>query len=155
MGGWIARDLYLLSPQRVEAIVEVDNTAIAPALDQLPKLRGVRRPSGKEYSSVVNNKRRKQYLVQKAEMTRRFGGKSAKAAYEPSPMGKWCKVPALVIWTSRGGFAQDDIPKGWVRENFPSSDARLVIIRESGHWVMLEQPDLVNKAIVDFLRPTR
>jgi len=155
MGGWIARDLYLAAPERVEAIVEVDNTAIAPALDQLPKLLDVRRPGGKEYSSVVNDKRRKQYLAHKTEMTRRFGGRSAKAAYKPSPAGKWCKVPVLVVWTTRGAFTQDDIPKGWVRENFPSLDSSLIVIPDSGHWAMLEQPDQVNKAVLDFLRQTR
>jgi pimeloyl-ACP methyl ester carboxylesterase len=152
MGGWIARGLYLQTPRHVEAIVEIDNTAIAPALDQLPKLLGVHRPSGKQHSSVINDKRRKQYVADKAEMTRRFGGRSAKPAHKPSPTGKWCRVPVLVIWTSRGAVAQDDIPNGWVRENFPSNHARLVVVRDSGHWAMLEQPGLVNKAILDFLQ---
>jgi pimeloyl-ACP methyl ester carboxylesterase len=152
MGGWIARDIYLRAPDRVEGIVEVDNTAVAPALDQLPKILNVHRPSGKEYSSAVNDKRREKYLACRREMAKRFGAKNpGKAVYKSSPEGKWCAVPVLVIWTSRGAFSRDAIPQGWVPEHFPSSDAHLAIIRDSGHWPMLERPEQVNEALLNFL----
>ena len=53
--------------------------------------------------------------------------------------------------TSRGAYSQDDIPDNWVQENFPSEQPQLVIIRDSAHWVMLEQPERVNEALLNFL----
>lgn len=151
MGGFIARDIYLTAPERVKALVEVDNDGMVPALSDLPKLLHVYRPKGGEYLSQFNFKRHKRYEKRKAELREQFGGKSPRAFHEATPEGKWCNVPLLSIFTSRGAFSQDDIPDNWTRENFPTERSHLVIIRDSGHWVMLEQPERVNEALLKFL----
>ena len=66
-------------------------------------------------------------------------------------MGKWCRVPVLVVLCSYGAFSQDDVPEGWVETNLPSTDASLVVIRESGHWVTLERPQELNRILLGFL----
>ena len=151
MGGFIARDIYLTAPERVKALVEVDNDGMVPALSDLAKLLHVYRPKGREYLSQFNVRRLKRYEERKAELREQFGGKSPRAFHEPTPEGKWCNVPLLSIFTSRQAFSQDDIPESWARANFPTEKPHLVIIRDSGHWVTLEQPELVNEALLDFL----
>ena len=151
MGGFIARDIYLTAPERVTALVEVDNDGMVPALSDLSKLLNVYRPKGREYRSAFNVERLKRYEKRKAELREQFGGASPRAFHESTPQGKWCNVPLLSIFTSRQAYSQDDIPDNWARVNFPTERPHLVIIRDSAHWVMLEQPDLVTEALLDFL----
>ena len=84
-------------------------------------------------------------------MKEQFGGRNPRAQRDRSPEGKWCRVPVLVVLSSHGAFSQEDIPEGWEEENLPSTDGRLVVIRESGHWVTLERPQKVSRILLRFL----
>ena len=79
MGGFVARNIYLTVPERVKALVEVDNDAMVPAVSDLvlqSKLLKVYRPKGRQYYSKVNVKRLKQYEQRKAELREQFGGRA-------------------------------------------------------------------------------
>ena len=73
------------------------------------------------------------------------------AATSPSPA-----IPLIVLthghpWDWPAGYPADAIEAAWIplQENLASlvPDARLVIAEESGHYIQLDQPDLVTDAI--------
>ncbi len=58
-------------------------------------------------------------------------------------------VPALVVWGAHDPY----LPVAWAerqREAFPS--AEVVILRDSGHWPMADDPDALGRHIEPFLR---
>ena len=72
-----------------------------------------------------------------------------KVKVEP-PAGKWCAVPLLLVFSGRGRISQKDIPPGWLEKNASGEDIRLVVVRDSGHWIMLEAPERFNQALAEF-----
>jgi len=57
--------------------------------------------------------------------------------------------PVLVVWGSRDPY----VPVGWAdrqRETFPQ--ARVVLLEDSGHWPMLDNPVAVEQPVLAFLR---
>ena len=61
-------------------------------------------------------------------------------------------APTLVLWTTHDPMA--DVPVGeWFAQAIP--DARLVVMRDCGHWPQFEQPDTFNDISLAFLDPER
>lgn len=69
-----------------------------------------------------------------------------------SDTSKWCKVPLLLFTSGRGRMGQEDLSLGWIEEHAAGRDARVVVVRETGHWIMLEQPEVFNRELIRFLR---
>ncbi|MFC2061506.1 alpha/beta fold hydrolase [Elusimicrobiota bacterium] len=145
MGGTIARDIYFLEPERVKAIIGLDNSALMPALNQLSGLLNTHRPTALEYSSPISDP----LVVEYEEL--KLTVRCPKPRFIPTPPEKWCKVPILVIWTTRGSYTSNDIPPGWITANSPAKHTNLVIVPNSGHWIMFEQTELLNRAVLNFL----
>ena len=58
---------------------------------------------------------------------------------------------ALVFFASAGSFSQEDIGPDWLKDNSCSERTKLIVVKPSGHWVMLDQPDLFNRNLAKFL----
>ncbi len=152
LGSWIIREMYQMSPQRVEALVDVDGGGLAdPAMEQLGLEKGIYGPTAPAYPSPFNLKRLGLHKQRIAQLKKQMGGRNPRAQRDRSPEGKWCRVPLLVVLCSYGAFSQEEIPEGWEQENLPSAESRLVVIRESGHWVMVERPKELNRILLGFL----
>ena len=144
--------MYQMSPQRVEALVDVDGGGLAdPAMEKLGLEKGIYGPTARPFPSPFNLKRLALHKQRIAQLKVQLGGQNARAQRDRSPEGKWCRVPVLVVLCSYGVFSQDEIPEGWEQENLPSADSCLVVIRDSGHWVMLERPKKLNRILLRFL----
>ena len=152
LGSWIIREMYGMRPRLAEALVDVDGGGLAdPAMEHLGLEKGIYGPGSPPYPSAFNLKRLGLHKERVALLREQFGGRNPRAQRDRSPAGRWCRVPVLVVLCSYGAFSQDEVPEGWVETNLPSTDASLVVIRESGHWVTLERPQELNRILLGFL----
>ncbi len=69
----------------------------------------------------------------------------------PEPEGKYCKIPVLSISTGWGRVTQEDPMVRERSQAAPAENLKMVIITESGHHPNEEQPELFNRALLDFL----
>ncbi len=69
----------------------------------------------------------------------------------PIPPDKYCKIPLLVIASGWGKIRSDDPEATELRARLPAEDAELVVVTECGHYVQLEQPEIVNEHLLRFL----
>ncbi len=69
--------------------------------------------------------------------------------HRPAPLGDpTIRVPTLILWGARDRF----LGRGLARSSFAlCEDARLEWFEEATHWVHHEEPDRVNRLILDFL----
>jgi len=68
----------------------------------------------------------------------------------------WLTCPVLVFNAGYGKIDAGDPPhttKGWGGGPLKASNYRFVLVRKSGHWIWLDQPDLFLKEIRAFLDP--
>jgi pimeloyl-ACP methyl ester carboxylesterase len=152
LGGYVARDMYLTAPDRIESIVEVDTCdCMIPQLGDLPGQLGVSRPPPRTHPSEVNQKRLEIHENRKAELQKKIPELNMKAHHEATPDGKWCGVPLLVFMSSAGDFSQGHITEQWVSENSTSEQTKVIIVNNSGHYIMLEHPEFFNKKLLQFL----
>jgi pimeloyl-ACP methyl ester carboxylesterase len=56
--------------------------------------------------------------------------------------------PTLILWGEHDDFLEDHVARASLRH---CDDGRLVVIEDAGHWLHLEQPDLVTAEILLFL----
>jgi pimeloyl-ACP methyl ester carboxylesterase len=159
MGGAISQYLALEHPQRVERLVLVGTGARLRVLPIL--LEGLLQHFGSTVemmldwayssncSSEIRQLGRKEWLENEPSVV--HGDFAACDNFDV--MGKLGKIscPALVL------CGEDDMltpPKyaHYLQDSIPG--ASLSIIPEAGHMVMVEQPELVNRAIAEFLTAT-
>jgi 3-oxoadipate enol-lactonase len=69
----------------------------------------------------------------------------------PEPPEKYCKIPVLSISTGWGRVTQGDPMVRERSQAAPAENLKMVIITESGHHPNEEQPELFNRALLDFL----
>lgn len=60
------------------------------------------------------------------------------------------KVPTLVIWGEKDAALSKDLVAN--TEEFVDAQYSIKYLPECGHWVQLEEPELVNKHIVEFVK---
>ena len=62
------------------------------------------------------------------------------------------RVPSLLIWGARDQFLNRELAAASADR---CDDGRLVLIEEATHWVQHEEPDRVNRLLLDFLEPSK
>ena len=70
---------------------------------------------------------------------------------EPAPAAERCRVPVLVFTAGRGRIGPDD-PEAVALAQRLSGDARLVVIKNTGHFMNVEAADAFNRELITFLR---
>ena len=168
-GALMCMNMYLAQPQRVRAFVSVDSgtggklggemhdrpIVLSKELQvqfernraELAKLKRLH-----DYPSDVNTARLKHHrFVGKPRYLKATGGMGAVTGAQP-PEPKWCKAPLLLFTAGRGRMGQDDLPPGFLQKRAAGENARVVVIRESGHWIMLEQPETFNRELIRFVQ---
>lgn len=166
-GAFIAQRMVLQQPDRVRAVVSVDSAAggkIAAAERESrprvlsPQLAAQWRRNhagleslgrGWDYPSDVN------LAVLQRNQERRLAFERAtqglpEVAVAPAER-RWCRVPLLLFTSGRGRMGPEDLPADWLGRHAAGDDARVVVVRESGHWIMLEAPELFNAELVRFV----
>jgi pimeloyl-ACP methyl ester carboxylesterase len=78
------------------------------------------------------------------EMTARVCWKPAMFSLEMHHLLSEVRVPTLVVFGAEDRLVPLDVGEQYV-ERLP--DARLVVVADAGHWVDLEQPDVLNQLI--------
>ena len=73
-------------------------------------------------------------------------------ADRPVPPSRFCTVPLLVFTTGRGSITPTDQAAQELRQHLPGTNAHLVAVVASGHWIHRELPDLFNTELLKFLR---
>ena len=154
-----------LAPQRTAGIVIVDagplcvlcdDSAIAGAAasPELKALRQKNQPRLEElgypwaYPSDESVACLESYLDKRRDYVRITGSESTP---EGDPHGQWAgDLPTLVFAAGQGVMKQADLPQDWAVGRAPSTHTQLIVAHESGHWVMREMPDLVNREILTF-----
>ncbi len=69
----------------------------------------------------------------------------------PLPSGIYCQVPMLVFASGWGKITAEDPEAAALRGKLPAKQVFFQVITESGHWVQIEQAELVNRTLVSFL----
>lgn len=77
---------------------------------------------------------------------------SRPAYQEPVLEGQWCTAPLLAFTAGRGRVGPDDPESKILESNLPSKDSILFIIKNSGHWIHSEVPELFNRELLQFLQ---
>lgn len=135
----LLRALSAVEPQAFSSFVEID-AALAPAIAETSMRRFllknlVRVPgAGFRWRSHV------------AAIARNYH-----RLIEPVDSLHPCEKPACFIRGGRSGYIQD---QDWplIKEMFPN--ARLVTVSDAGHWVHIDAPEALHKALTDFLSAT-
>jgi pimeloyl-ACP methyl ester carboxylesterase len=162
MGGAIAISIALQEPERVAALGLVGSGAklrVAPAI-----LNQAANPAGFEQTvhmitdasfSAKTNPRLKQLAMQRMLETRPavlYGDLMACDQFDSSAQLSGLSMPALAVC---GADDQMTPPRysEFLREHI--SGARLAVVPDAGHMVMLEQPGVVSGLLTDFLHSSR
>jgi len=165
LGAKLCKIMYLARPKHVRAIVTVDS-AIGAKLDaaspEVPQRIPPEEEGGIEerrailerighptvYPSRANVKLMQRLLAAKQAFAERFGPRLPAAL----PEGTWCDVPMLAFVAGHGRYGQEAVDEEWVKKTVPTSaGARVVVARNSGHWVMIEAAELVTRELLAFL----
>ena len=78
---------------------------------------------------------------------------TSRPAYEqPVLEGQWCTVPLLAFTAGRGRVGPADPESEILESRMPSKDSILFIIKNSGHWIHAEVPELFNRELLKFLK---
>lgn len=67
------------------------------------------------------------------------------------PKGIYCHVPMLVFASGWGKISNDDPEAAALRAALPADRATLHVVTEAGHFVQLEQSQIVNDKLIRFL----
>ena len=171
-GASLCREMYLQQPQRVRGFVSVDSGTGGKLLPRdrdgrplvmPPQLRHRTEENQKvlaamgrqtDYPSDLNVAILREHEASKPRYLQLTGGQNAPLCTE-SDDPKWCKVPLLVFTSGRGRMGEQDLtpdPQTWLETRAAGHDAQVVVIRDAGHWVMLEQPQLFNRELIRFVQ---
>ena len=71
---------------------------------------------------------------------------------QPALTEKWCRVPALIFTAGRGRIGPDDPEALALAKNLPGDAARLVVLKNTGHYMNVEVADDFNRELVSFVR---
>jgi len=71
---------------------------------------------------------------------------------QPALTEKWCRVPALIFTAGRGRIGPNDPEAVALARNLPGNDARLVVFKNTGHFMNLEVADAFNRELIAFVR---
>ena len=180
-GAGVIRQMYLDSPERVVGLVSIDSVAfgkltdfaeaemrpgacidsgLSPRFDAQTaalyhKNKATLQRLGRlwDHPSDLNTG----FLVEREERRRR--NKETWAALPPGPprsaspplSGKWCRAPLLVFTAGRGRIGPEDPESEALAGSLPAEDATLVVVKNSGHWMHHEAPEVFNRALLAFL----
>jgi pimeloyl-ACP methyl ester carboxylesterase len=75
--------------------------------------------------------------------------RAALRARPPEPADLRIRVPTLVIWGARDKFIRRELAEASVAQ---CEHGRLEFIEEATHWVQHEEPQRVNRLLIDFLK---
>jgi pimeloyl-ACP methyl ester carboxylesterase len=75
--------------------------------------------------------------------------RAALQARPPEPADLRIRVPTLVLWGARDKFIGRGLAEASVAQ---CDDGRLEFIEEATHWVQHEEPERVNRRLIEFLR---
>ena len=171
-GAYVAREMLLTQPERIDAIVTEDSSAFGTLVHDVPKA-GVDRfapPTralyekwretlefiGREfdYPSDYNVLR----LLKRRALLRKEDEWRYQQVPDPDdarvPNGKYCRAPALVFAAGRGRIHPDDPEVEALRRRLPVKDPRLVVVTESGHAIHEEQFEVFRDELLRFLADT-
>jgi len=75
-------------------------------------------------------------------------------AFAPAPVsdeGKFIACPVLVVHTGRGKLGPEDITPDWIAANIQAEDVEYAVLKESGHWPWIEEPEWFLSRLLPFL----
>jgi pimeloyl-ACP methyl ester carboxylesterase len=74
-----------------------------------------------------------------------------RALRERSPLGEAARLspPTLVLWAGEDSFLERHVAEAGLAL---CDDGRLVVVEGASHWLHLEQPERINREILDFFR---
>nr|WP_275585461.1 alpha/beta fold hydrolase [Blastococcus saxobsidens] len=162
LGGWLAAELALLAPERVEHLVLVDPAGL-PADRPIPDM--FRTPPGELLALLCGDAdslaagRARAAAVQAdpalVERRTRNTATAARLAGEPymhdpglGPRLSGLRVPTLVVWGALDGLFPVDLAQQWLRA-LPS--ARLHVVEGAGHLPPADRPEEFVRVVRDFL----
>jgi pimeloyl-ACP methyl ester carboxylesterase len=177
LGGWVAADLTLRSPDRVRALVLVDAAGIVPTswerLKALAMMEGAARmaPYAPRFRSAVASRRRLRawalrYTIDRPEELAADlvymalpaapdpGFRPALVASKRSWSDAWCDrlteidCPTLIIWGARDSLLPLRHGREYARRIVTS---RLHVIPDAGHLPMIERPRECNQLMLEFI----
>jgi pimeloyl-ACP methyl ester carboxylesterase len=167
-GASTCRAMYRMHPGRVRAFVSVDSSTggkishsilkthpqvLSPEQEsQWERNREELKELGKsgDYPSDANLICLRRFKHGKRVRAVKTQGMDEVAKTDPSER-KWCKVPLLLFTAGRGRMGQEDLGPDWLEKNAAGEQARVIVIRESGHWLMYEAPDIFNRELTQFV----
>ena len=168
-GAFVAQQVLLCQPGRVRGVVSVDSAAFgklsvrdmgperfdAETLALYEKHKATLTECDRlwEYPSDYNVAR----VVRGVKVIREQPDLYERTTQKPdpddirTPEGKYCKAPLLAFAAGRGRIRQGDREAVALQQRLPASDARLVVVTESGHGIHEEQPELFSRELLQFL----
>lgn len=165
LGAKLCKIMYLSRPEQVRGLVTVDS-AVGAKLNATDSAAPQRIPPEEErgieerrailerighptvYPSSTNVTLMQRLCVASKVFAARFGPRPPTAL----PEGTWCNVPMLAFVAGHGRYGQEAINEEWVKKNVPTSAAaRVIVARNSGHWAMIEEAELVTRELLAFL----
>jgi pimeloyl-ACP methyl ester carboxylesterase len=177
LGGWIAADLALRAPSRVQALVLVDAGGIVPTPRERRKALAIMGGAARlaryapRFRSAVASRRHLRSLALHYTFTRPGelaadlvhmalppepdpGFQSALDAAKRSWSDAWCDgltelaCPTLIVW----GDSDSLLPLRHAREYARRIvGSRLEVIADAGHLPMLERPEQFNRVVLGFM----
>lgn len=176
LGGWVATELTIRNPARIAALVLVDAAGIPPTRRERLRVVAMLRLAG--FLAPLAGRLRSALLARPGLRKQAFSFAFAhpetvdprllarQLPLRPSPVFQkvmtagirswsvaWCDLvteivaPTLVIWGQQDVQLPLRHGREWVRL-IPGSE--LLVVPEAGHLPMLERPEEVNRAILDF-----
>jgi pimeloyl-ACP methyl ester carboxylesterase len=177
LGGWVAAELALRIPSRMEALVLVDAAGIVPTRLERTKAVGIMRgaalgaPLAPRFRRSVAARPRLRKMALKYTAAEP-AGLAADLVYMALPEAPdpgfapaftaarrswsdaWCdrltevECPALIVWGERDSLLPVRHGREWARR---LRGSELLVIKEAGHLPMLERPAEFNAALLAFL----
>jgi pimeloyl-ACP methyl ester carboxylesterase len=168
-GASLCREMYLARQARVRGFVSVDSgtggkisskerdkrTLVLPPayLAQAEKNREALADMGRatDFPSDLNIAILRKHQAARQRYLKLVKRQRAPLSTKPDTP-KWCKVPLLLFTSGRGRMGQEDLSPDWIENHAAGRDARVVVVRDTGHWIMLEQPEVFNRQLIRFLQ---
>lgn len=179
-GDWV-KDIYRLRPSAVRGVGAIDGTGTGEvvlarlmpyeryspeaaamyelrreAMLQLRPHHQLDYPSQIAIDTRMNGYRRSRMTQEERAATRPPSTPVGVLDTVPAPEmisdeGHFYKCPILVIQTGRGKMGPEDFSPEWIKANNYGDDVDFHVIKEAGHWIWLEQPELSLSLIEPFL----
>ncbi|MSO22401.1 MAG: alpha/beta hydrolase [Acidobacteria bacterium] len=184
-GGNKAKEMYRLRPNRVAALVVMDDEGVGGMVEASelpnslcsPHVLEMHRKNDKElakfsppllenYPSEKNIARLRLYFTTAAQTSeQRSKGRPNTAVHpmkqplapKPRPIDetdRFIKCPLLVFNAGYGKVDASNPPektRGWNGKPIQADRYKFVVVRDSGHWIWLDQPQIFLKELLNFL----